>query len=98
MNDKVIVDFSELKKKYMPGYINATRNIFQEILNVIADQLSNFHSKAADLVFSTKTVLKEKERNIIAFGIRESAMVAIINGVNLHGGIKMTGGCFLGGI
>ena len=43
---------------------------------------------------NTKTVLKNKERNI-AFGIRKFAMVAIINGVNLHGGIKMTSGCYL---
>lgn len=93
-NGEVAVDFSELEKKYVPGYINATRNISQDILNVIADQLPNFYSGAADLASSTKTVLKDKERNI-AFGIRESAMVAIINGVNLHGGIKMTGGGFL---
>ena len=94
VNGEVTVDFSELEKKYIPGYINATRNISQEILNVIADQLPNFYSGAADLASSTKTVLKEKDRNI-AFGIREFAMVAMINGVNLHGGIKMTGGCFL---
>lgn len=94
VNGEVTVDFSKLEKKYIPGYINATRNISQEILNVIADQLPNFYSGAADLASSTKTVLKEKDRNI-AFGIREFAMVAMINGVNLHGGIKMTGGCFL---
>jgi len=94
VNDEVTVDFSELRQKFIPGYVNATRNISQEILNVIADHLPNFYSGAADLASSTKTVLKNKERNI-AFGIREFAMAAIINGVNLHGGIKMTGGCFL---
>ena len=94
MNGEVTVDFSELENIFIPGYINSTRNISQEILNVIADQLPNFYSGAADLASSTKTVLRDKERNI-AFGIREFAMVTIINGVNLHGGIKMTGGCFL---
>ena len=94
VNGEATVDFSELEKKIIPGYVNATRNISQEILNVIADQLPNFYSGAADLASSTKTVLKDKDKNI-AFGIREFAMVAIINGVNLHGGIKMTGGCFL---
>lgn len=93
VNGEVTVDFTELEKKYIPGYVNVTRNISQEILNAIADQLPNFYSGAADLASSTKTVLKDKNRNI-AFGIREFAMVAIINGVNLHGGIKMTGGCF----
>lgn len=76
------------------AFINATRNISQEILNVIADQLPNFYSGAADLVSSTKTVLRGKDRNI-TFGMREFAMVAIINGVNLHEGIKITGGYFL---
>lgn len=94
MNGEVTVDFSELEEKLIPDYVNATRNISQEILNVIADQLPNFYSGAVDLASSTKTVLRDKERNI-AFGIREFAMVAIINGLNLHGGIKMTGGCFL---
>lgn len=94
VNGEVVVDFSELEEKFIPSYVNATRNISQEVLNVIADQLPNFYSGAADLASSTKTVLKEKDRNIV-FGIREFAMVAIINGVNLHGGIKMTGGCFL---
>lgn len=94
VNGEATVNLSELEEKFIPGYVNATRNISQEILNVIADQLPNFYSGAADLASSTKTVLKDKERNI-AFGIREFAMVAIINGVKLHGGIKMTGGVFL---
>lgn len=95
VNGEVAVDFTELEKKYVPGYVNATRNISQEILNVIVDQLPNFYSGAADIASSTKTVLKAKDKNI-AFGIREFAMVAIINGVNLHGGIKMIGGGLFG--
>lgn len=84
VNGDLAVDFSELEKRFVPGYVNATRNISQEILSVIVNQLPNFYSGAADLTTSTKTVLKDKRRNI-AFGIREFAMVAIINGVNLHG-------------
>ena len=42
VNGDVTVGFSELEKKFIPGYVNATRNISQEILNVIADQLPQF--------------------------------------------------------
>lgn len=61
VNGEVTVDFSELEEKFIPGYVNATRNISQEILNVIAVQLPNFYSGAADLASSTKTVLRDKE-------------------------------------
>lgn len=67
------------------------RDINYQIMNVIATFLPNFMGGSADLFCSTKTYLKGKNefsiddycgRNIY-FGVRESAMGAIINGLAL---------------
>ena len=73
----------------------ATRISGGKVLNKIAKHVPNLFSGSADLSPSTKTDLKGEEyfsptnrlaRNI-HFGIREHAMAAICNGIQLHGGL-----------
>jgi transketolase len=74
----------------------ATRSCGGKILNMIAQKLPNIMSGSADLSPSTKTELKGKEYFSpehregcnIHFGIREHAMAAICNGIQLHGGLR----------
>ncbi len=74
---------------------DATRNSSGAVLNMLSDIYPNFVGGAADLAPSTKTYLKNKGdygatnrggRNL-HFGIREHAMAAICNGIQLHGGL-----------
>jgi len=75
----------------------ATRISGGKVINKLAEIIPNFMSGSADLSPSTKTDLKGKEyfspenrtgRNI-HFGIREHAMAAICNGIQLHGGLHV---------
>lgn len=102
-NEPVDLDFSALEKKYVPGFQDATRNSSNEIINEIAKQVPMFYSGSSDLASSTKTLIKGEgllskadysARNI-AFGIREFGMFAIMNGMALHKGVKVSGGGFL---
>lgn len=74
---------------------DATRNSGGYILNKIAGLMPNLVGGAADLAPSTKTYLKGEGdysaenrggRNL-HFGIREHAMAAISNGIQVHGGL-----------
>lgn len=78
------------------------RDINYQIMNVIAAFVPSFIGGSADVVSSTKTYLKGKEdfsienykgRNI-AFGVREHAMGAILNGLALSN-LRSFGSCFL---
>lgn len=67
----------------------ATRDSNHKILNAIADKIPGFLGGSADLAPSNKTELKGKGefplgRNI-HFGIKEHAMAAICNAMNLYG-------------
>ncbi len=74
---------------------DATRNSAGKVLNAIAGRVPTFIGGDADLAPSTKTKIKGEDifspgrydqRNI-AFGVREHAMGAIVNGMAAHGGI-----------
>ena len=75
----------------------ATRISGGKILNKISELMPNLMSGSADLAPSTKTELKGKgyfspdnrEGRNIHFGIREHAMAAICNGIQLHGGLRI---------
>lgn len=74
----------------------ATRSCGGKVLNAIAKQVPFVMSGSADLAPSTKTEIKgsayfspdHREGCNIHFGIREHAMSAICNGIQLHGGLK----------
>ena len=84
------------------GFSQATRNSSQASLNVIASKLPTFLGGSADLAHSNMTYIKGEglqdadhvlNRNI-QFGVREFAMGAILNGMALHGGLRVYGGTF----
>jgi transketolase len=80
----------------------ATRNASGDALNAIAKKVPFFFGGSADLASSNMTLLKGESnfsakdysgRNIW-FGVREHAMGAALNGMMLHGGVKVYGGTF----
>lgn len=79
----------------------ATRNISGKIIERLSNQYENLIGGSADLSASTKakgangnfTRENRLGRNI-NFGVREHAMGAIINGMVLHGGLRVFGGAF----
>ncbi|MFR7592773.1 MAG: transketolase [Longibaculum sp.] len=96
-------DYEEFINDYPEGLSEATRNTSEKIINEIAKQNPTFLSGTADLASSTKTVIKNAGRfscddysgRNLYFGIREFAMVSIMNGMTLHKGIKVASGGFL---
>ncbi|WP_163102232.1 transketolase [Peribacillus alkalitolerans] len=87
---------------YEEGKSLASRASSGEVLNAIAKNLPSFFGGSADLAGSNNTMIKgEKDflpnhyegRNIW-FGVREFAMGAALNGMALHGGLKVYGGTF----
>lgn len=89
-------DFSRVEGLNDFNKPEATRSCGGKVLNAIARVTPNIMSGSADLSPSTKTELKGKEYfspehregSNIHFGIREHAMAAICNGIQLHGGLK----------
>ena len=80
----------------------ATRASSGKVLNAIAKTVPNLFGGSADLASSNNTRMEEDEdfdktnyagRNIW-FGVREFAMAAALNGMALHGGLKVYGGTF----
>ncbi|PKR78709.1 transketolase [Halalkalibacillus sediminis] len=80
----------------------ATRAASGEVLNALSKQIPNLFGGSADLAGSNKTAIKEEEdfkypdysgRNVW-FGVREFAMACAMNGMALHGGLKVYGGTF----
>lgn len=80
----------------------ATRSSSGDVLNALAKTVPQLFGGSADLSSSNKTLLKGEGnfsaenysgRNIW-FGVREFAMGAAVNGMALHGGLKVFGATF----
>lgn len=90
-------DFGDLNELFNFPKPEATRVSGGKVLNKIANNMTNLMSGSADLSPSTKTELRGKgyfspdsrEGCNIRFGIREHAMGAICNGIQLHGGLRV---------
>lgn len=103
INDEYSFDETAFIKEYQDGITEATRVTSEKLINAIAAQNPTFLSGTADLASSTKTIIKNAERfscenyggRNLFFGIREFAMVAIMNGMTLHKGIKVAAGGFM---
>ncbi|MGT2960132.1 transketolase [Streptococcus caballi] len=87
---------------YENGFSQATRNSSQDAINAAAAVLPTFLGGSADLAHSNMTYIKEDglqdadhplNRNI-QFGVREFAMGTVLNGMALHGGLRVYGGTF----
>ena len=84
------------------GEAQATRNSSQDAINSVAAVLPTFFGGSADLSHSNMTFIKgdglqddehRTERNV-QFGVREFAMATVLNGLTLHGGVRVFGGTF----
>jgi transketolase len=90
-------DFAEQQLK------QATRQLSQQVLDIIAPHLPELVGGSADLTGSNNTKAKafspmhapDYQGRYIYYGVREHAMAAIINGISLHGGFRPYGGTFL---
>ena len=103
MHDDYDIDYASLLPHFEVGYTDASRNTSNQIINLLAEAYPTFLSGAADLASSVKTDIKNggifmpesyDGRNL-CFGIREFAMVTIMNGMLLHGGVRVAGGGFM---
>ena len=103
INDEYSFNETAFIEEYQDGISEATRVTSEKLINAIAAQNPTFLSGTADLASSTKTIIKNAERfscenyggRNLFFGIREFAMVAIMNGMTLHKGIKVAAGGFM---
>lgn len=102
MGDKLVEGWASDIPVYEEGKSLASRASSGEALNAIAKNLPQFIGGSADLAGSNKTMIKGASdftpetfdgRNIW-FGVREFAMGAALNGMALHGGLKVFGGTF----
>lgn len=76
---------------------DATRNTSFAVLNKLADRIPNLIGGSADLAPSNKSNMKkrgdftaeDRSGSNMHFGIREHAMAAIANGMQLHGDLRV---------
>jgi len=99
---KLSTDWDKELPSYAAGSQIASRSASGEVMNVLAHSIPAFFGGSADLASSNKTMIKNggdflpgsyQGRNIW-FGVREFAMGAALNGLALHGGLKVYGGTF----
>jgi len=98
--NKIQVNLSEFLSD-IEGSKEATRNTSGKVLNRLSSKYLNIIGGSADLTASTKAKGADghysKENRLgrnLNFGVREHAMGAIVNGMVLHGGLKVFGGAF----
>ncbi len=103
LSGKPVAGWQDRLPSFEVGESVATRDAGAKIMDAIKHHTPTMIGGAADLVESTKTEFKggglfsatHAGRNI-AFGIREFAMGAIVNGISLHDGmLKPYGSTFL---
>ena len=94
------VDFNEIlnKTKFENNNL-ATRMYIKDLISNLHESTRNAISLGVDVSSSTQIAISNKSfldgGNAVYLGIREFAMAAISNGINLHGGLKTIGGTFL---
>ena len=99
-------DISRLSKESFSfknvGEAQATRNSSQDAINSVAAVLPTFFGGSADLSHSNMTFIKgdnlqddaHRTESNVQFGVREFAMATVLNGLMLHGGVRVFGGTF----
>ena len=73
----------------------STREAINECINEFINMDTNFITGSADLFSSNLTNLKEAKEHNLAYGVREFAMGAIANGINLHSNMSVLVSTFL---
>ena len=102
MQDRLPASIEEALPTFEPGSAVATRSSAGKVLNSLAAVVPQLVGGSADLAPSTKTLLDGMGsvangtfcgRNL-HFGVREHAMGSIMNGMALHGGLRVYGATF----
>ncbi|KZE38112.1 transketolase [Bhargavaea cecembensis] len=102
LEGKLPEGFAESLPSYETGKSVATRSASGDMINALAEAVPSLFGGSADLAGSNKTTIKGSGdflpdnyggRNIW-FGVREFAMGAALNGMALHGGLRVFGGTF----
>lgn len=103
MEGKLPLDLDNQINDFVGGSDLATRSASGKVLQDLAKALPNLVGGSADLAPSNNTHLKGFDdvaakaysgRNL-HFGVRELGMGAILNGMQLHGGLRVFGATFL---
>ena len=102
LNDTIEIDWDQVLPVFKPSESLATRQASATVLNAIAAAYPSLLGGSADLAGSTGVGLKgattfsatEAGRSV-AWGIREHAMGAAMNGMAAHGGVRPFGSTFL---
>lgn len=96
------IDWDAVLPQFKPTETLATRQASGASLNALAPLLPNLLGGSADLAGSTGTAIKgatvfsaNGPGQTIAWGIREHAMGATMNGMAAHGGLRPFGSTFL---
>lgn len=103
INNELPEDYAKDVPVYEAGKdVLATRVASSDAINTFAKTVPYLFGGSADLASSNNTMIKDADdfqkdnyagRNIW-FGVREFAMGAMLNGMALHGGLKVYGGTF----
>ncbi|MDZ8117355.1 transketolase [Pontiella agarivorans] len=96
-------DLKEVLPEFEKGSSLATRSASGKTINAIAKKMPFLVGGSADLAPSNNTYMADMgdigkdafDGRNFHFGVRELAMGAIMNGVQLHGGFRIFGGTFL---
>lgn len=102
VDGKLPAGWEQQMTAYEAGAKLATRAASGNAINALAKGIPFFLGGSADLASSNNTLIKEGgnflpgtfEGRNIWFGVREFAMGAALNGMALHGGVKVYGGTF----
>jgi len=103
IDNKLPENWEEALPSYEAGKDSlATRVASSDMINAISKTVPSLFGGSADLASSNNTMMKEEtdftkesyEGRNIWFGVREFAMGAALNGMALHGGLKVYGGTF----
>jgi transketolase len=94
--DGELPDFSQIPDLWKFEKPDATRNTSENVLNRLAAHIPNLIGGSADLAPSNKSVMKgrsyysatDRNGSNLHFGVREHAMSAIANGIQIHGGLR----------
>jgi len=100
---ELAADVATLLPSFEAGTSMATRSASGAVLDALMSKLPSVLGGSADLTPSNNTQFKgavdlQKEQyqgRYIRYGVREHAMGAILNGLNIHGGLRAYGGTFL---
>ncbi len=96
-------DLEEIEELWSWNAPDATRNTSNKVLNILNEKIANLFGGSADLEPANKSKLNKQsfygndsqEGMNVHFGIREHAMSAICNGIQLHGGLQAYCATFL---